>query len=112
MKPKVERTILITLGVGILVLIIAFLYLDHDWDRFPNALLWMENILIILFLLLSGCLFFFLYRRAEKTYKDAKENSLEELERWKDEKMQEYLSKKRQEEDPSSRKTPHSQDNP
>ena len=99
MKPKVERTILITLGVGILVLIIAFLYLDHDWDRFPNALLWMENILIILFLLLSGCLFFFLYRRAEKTYKDAKENSLEELERWKDEKMQEYLSKKRKEEE-------------
>lgn len=99
MKPKVERTILITLGVGILVLITAFLYLDHDWDRFPKALLWMENILIILFLLLSGCLFFFLYRRAEKTYKDAKENSLEELERWKDEKMQEYLSNKRQEEE-------------
>ena len=59
----------------------------------------MKNALIILFLLLSVCLFTFLYRRAKKTYKDAKENSLEELERWKDEKMQEYLSNKRQEEE-------------
>lgn len=59
----------------------------------------MKNALIILFLLLSVCLFIFLYRCAKKTYKDAKENSLEELERWKDEKMQEYLSKKRQEEE-------------
>ena len=59
----------------------------------------MKNALIILFLLLSVCLFIFLYRRAKKTYIDAKANSLEELERWKDEKMQEYLSKKRQEEE-------------
>jgi cbb3-type cytochrome oxidase subunit 3 len=59
----------------------------------------MKNALIILFLLLSVCLFIFLYRRAKKTYKDAKENSLEEFERWKDEKIQEYLSKKRQEEE-------------
>ncbi len=59
----------------------------------------MKNALIILFLLLSVCLFIFLYRRAKKAYRDAKENSLEELERWKDEKMQEYLSKKRQEEE-------------
>ena len=59
----------------------------------------MENILIVLFLLLSVCLFVFLYRRAEKSYRDAKEHSLEELERWKEEKLQEYLSKKRQEEE-------------
>lgn len=59
----------------------------------------MKNALIILFLILSVCLFIFLYRRAKKTYKDAKENSLEELERWKDEKIQKYLSKKRQEEE-------------
>lgn len=59
----------------------------------------MKNALIILFLILSVCLFIFLYRRAKKTYKDAKENSLEEFERWKDEKIQEYLSKKRQEEE-------------
>ena len=59
----------------------------------------MKNILIILFLLLSVCLFIFLYRSAEKSYRDAKEHSLEELERWKEEKLQEYLSKKREEEE-------------
>ena len=59
----------------------------------------MKNILIILFLLLSVCLFFFLYKRAEKSYRDAKQNALEDLERWKSEKLQEYLSKKRQEEE-------------
>ena len=59
----------------------------------------MKNILIILFLLLSLCLFVILYRRASKSYRDAKQNSLEDLERWKDEKIQEYLSKKRQEEE-------------
>lgn len=59
----------------------------------------MENVLIILFLLLSVCLFIFLYRSAKKTYRDAKEHSLEDLERWKEEKLQEYLSKKRQEEE-------------
>ena len=58
-----------------------------------------KNVLIILFLFLSVCLFIFLYRSARKTYRDAKEHSLEELERWKEEKMQEYLSKKRQEEE-------------
>ena len=57
----------------------------------------MKNILIILFLILSVCLFIFLYRCAVKSYRDAKENGLEELERWKEEKLQEYLSKKRQE---------------
>ena len=59
----------------------------------------MKNVLIILFLLLSVCLFIFLYRRAKKTYRDAKEHSLEDFERWKEEKLQEYLSKKRQEEE-------------
>ena len=58
----------------------------------------MKDVLIILFLLLSVCLFIFLYKRAAKSYKDAKENGLEELERWKEEKVKEYLSKKRQEE--------------
>jgi cbb3-type cytochrome oxidase subunit 3 len=33
----------------------------------------MESILIILFLLLSVCLFVFLYRSAVKSYRDAKE---------------------------------------
>ena len=56
----------------------------------------MKNALIILFLLLSVCLFIFLYRCAVKSYRDAKEHSLEELERWKDEKMEEYLMKKQQ----------------
>lgn len=56
----------------------------------------MKEVLIILFLLLSVCLFIFLYRRAVKSYRDAKENGLEELERWKEEKCQEFLSKKRQ----------------
>ena len=55
--------------------------------------------MIVLFLLLSVYLFVFLYRRAVKSYRDAKEHSLEELERWKEEKLQEYLSKKRQEEE-------------
>lgn len=59
----------------------------------------MKNVLIILFLLLSVCLFIFLYRSAKKTYRDAKEHSLEELERWKEEKLQEYLSNKRQKEE-------------
>ena len=59
----------------------------------------MKNILIVLFLLLSVCLFFFLYKRAEKNYRDAKQNALEDLERWKHEKLQEYLSKKPLEED-------------
>lgn len=59
----------------------------------------MKDVFIILFLFLSGCLFIFLYRRAKKTYRDAKEHSLEELERWEEEKLQEYLSKKRQEEE-------------
>lgn len=54
----------------------------------------MKEVLIILFLLLSVCLFVFLYIRARKSYRDAKEHSLEELERWKDEKIQEYLTKK------------------
>lgn len=56
----------------------------------------MKNVLIILFLLLSLCLFVILYRRALKSYRDAKQNGLEDLERWKDEKIQEYLSKKQQ----------------
>ena len=59
----------------------------------------MESVLIILFLLLSVCLFVFLYRSAVKSYRDAKEHSLEDLERWKEEKLQEYLSKKPQEEE-------------
>ena len=59
----------------------------------------MKEVLITLFLLLSVCLFVFLYIRARKSYRDAKEHSLEELERWKDEKIQEYLTKKRQEEE-------------
>jgi hypothetical protein len=59
----------------------------------------MKNVLIILFLLLSLCLFVILYRRALKSYRDAKQNGLEDLERWKDEKIQEYLSKKREEEE-------------
>ena len=59
----------------------------------------MKNVFIILFLLLSVCLFIFLYRCAVKSYRDAKEHSLEELEQWKEEKLQEYLSKKRQEEE-------------
>ena len=59
----------------------------------------MKNALIILYLILSVCLFIFLYRRAVKSYRDAKENALEELERWKVEKCEEYLSKKRQEEE-------------
>lgn len=92
MKPKVERAIYITLGALTIVLIIAFIYLNHDWDRFPNALSWLENISFILFLLLSVCLFIFLYKRAEKKYREAKENSLEELERWKEEKRQEEKS--------------------
>ena len=59
----------------------------------------MKNVFIILFLLRSVCLFIFLYRCAVKSYRDAKEHSLEELEQWKEEKLQEYLSKKRQEEE-------------
>ena len=59
----------------------------------------MKNVLIILFLLLAVCLFVFLYRSAVKSYKDAKEHALEELEQWKHEKCQEYLMKKRQEEE-------------
>ena len=57
----------------------------------------MKNLLIILFLLLSVCLFIFLYRCAVKSYRDAKEHSLEDLERWKTEKIEEYLMKKQQE---------------
>ena len=59
----------------------------------------MKDVFIIWFLLLSVCLFVFLYRKAVKSYRDAKENSLEELERWKEEKLQEYLTKKRHEEE-------------
>jgi hypothetical protein len=59
----------------------------------------MKNVLIVLFLLLSVCLFIFLYRRAKKNYRDAKENGLEELERWKYERSQEYLLMMRQEEE-------------
>ena len=56
----------------------------------------MKNVLIILFLLLSLCLFVILYRSALKSYRDAKQNGLEDFERWKTEKIQEYLSKKQQ----------------
>ena len=56
----------------------------------------MKNVLIILFLLLSLCLFVILYRMALKSYRDAKQNSLEDLERWKNEKIQDYLLKKQQ----------------
>ena len=57
----------------------------------------MKNVLIILFLLLSVCLFIFLYRSAVKSYRDAKEHSLEELERWKEEQCRKYLPKEWQE---------------
>lgn len=57
----------------------------------------MKNVLIILFLLLSVCLFIFLYRNAVKSYRDAKEHSLEELERWKEEQRRKYLPKEWQE---------------
>ena len=40
----------------------------------------MKSVLIRLFLLLSVCLFVFLYRRAVKSYRNAKENGIEELE--------------------------------